>query len=129
MRRVYHHYKKWEDFKAGMYSRSLDEELDLKKAIEFTGNHDAYGLAMKEVVEKWKFSCEHNLTNLNINRKAWLGHAACSFKMKLPEYIVRSAWGLLTEPQRILANAQADKWIEYWEANILKKQNRQLSLW
>jgi hypothetical protein len=104
------------------------EPMLLKLAIEFTGNHVQYAKAMYEVIKTWKYSCEHFLTNKTINRKAWLGHAACSFKHNLPEYIVREAWGKLTDEQRILANLQAEKTIIHYE-QIKTKPNNQLQLW
>jgi hypothetical protein len=100
----------------------------LKIAIEFTGNHTEYGKAMLEVAKKWRYSCENFLSNKSINRKAWLGHAACSFKHNLPEYIVREAWGKLTDIQRYLANLEAEKTIIHWETNKNKPSN-QLQLW
>jgi hypothetical protein len=55
------------------------------------------------------------LTDLSINRKAWIGHAACAMAMKIPEDVIREAWGHLTDEQRRLANAQADDAIATWE--------------
>jgi hypothetical protein len=68
-------------------------ELDnFSNIVAFTGNYIEYGKAMKLVTENWHYSCEHNLSNLSINRKAWLGHAACCFQHGYPEYLVRQAW-------------------------------------
>lgn len=125
MKQIYHHYTKWEDYKFGMYRRvgKKEEQELLKVAIEFTGDHIRYGEAMQEVVEKWVLSSEHNLTDMNINQRAWVGHAAACFKMNLPEYIVRMAWGYLTKDQQDKANNMADKAIEIWkkkqQGNIL----------
>jgi hypothetical protein len=87
----------------------------LKWAIEFTGDHKKYGRFMMRVANEWKYSCEHNLTNLTQNRQAWIGHAACALANECPEDIIRQAWGYLTEEQQRLANHQADLAIEYWE--------------
>lgn len=132
MKQVYHHYLSWEDYKAGMWRKvSKDEEPELLKlAIEFTGNHLHYGNAMLRVIKEWKFSCEHNLTNLSINRKAWIGHAACALEKNLPEYIVRSAWSMLTDEQRFLANRQADNAIsKYFDSDNKEIVRMQLSIW
>ncbi len=75
---------------------------------------------MGRVVDEWKNSCEHNLTNKTQNRKAWIGHAACALAFNCPEDIVREAWGYLTEKQQIAANCKAVNAIEYWEENYGK---------
>jgi hypothetical protein len=75
---------------------------------------------MKRVVNEWKYSCEHNLSDMTQNRKAWLGHAACALALLCPEDIVRSAWGFLTRTQQSKANWQAEKNINIWES----KQNK-----
>jgi len=71
---------------------------------------------MVKVVEQWKHSCEHNLSNLEQNRKAWIGHAACALAFQCPEDIIRQAWGYLTKEQQILANNEAEKAIKLWES-------------
>lgn len=125
IKQIYHPYSKWECGKNGMWEDVLgsksEELIDL--AVKFTSNHILYGEAMKKVIYSWKYSCENFLTDKNINRKAWLGHAACSLELKLPENIVRIAWKKLTEEQRILANKQAEKYINEWELNYLYKIN------
>ena len=135
IKQIWHHYQLWEDFKAGMWRkepRENEAEL-LKIAIEFTGDHIKYGAAMMEVINTWKYSCEHNLSNLSINRKAWIGHAACAYKMNLPEYIVREAWGRLSDLQRYMANKMADNSIIEWERAYIARKSKpksfQLSLW
>lgn len=75
---------------------------------------------MMRVADEWKYSCEHNLTALQ-NRRAWIGHAACALAFKCPEYIVRRAWGFLTESQRDSANNEADKAIKHWEEKYAKE--------
>jgi len=116
VKRIYHPYWTWEDFKNGMWNKvSKEQEPEmLKTAIEFTGDHEKYGQAMKRVINEWPVSCENNLTDLSTNRKAWIGHAACCLEIGIPEYIIRSAWGKLTDEQRILANKQADYYINQW---------------
>lgn len=131
MKRIYHDYRRWEDFKNGMWRNVSKREREklLPIAIEFTGDHEKYGAAMMEVTRKWKYSCEHNLTDNSLNKKAWVGHAACSLKMNLPEFVVRMAWKLLTDEQRYLANNQADIAINIWTKKHLSKETGQLEIW
>jgi len=70
---------------------------------------------MQRVTVEWPNSCINALTDYNLNRKAWIGHAACALALRCPEDITRQAWGLLTNEQRILANHQADRAIQSWE--------------
>lgn len=123
LKQQYVPYWKWECYKSGMWSRvsKQDESGMLEKAIEFTGNHDAYGEAMRDVVFKWKNSMLNFLTNKSINRKAYVGHCAVFYKLQIPEYIVRMAWKKLSENQRILANIEAEKTIKIWEAIQLER--------
>lgn len=125
-KQIYHPYWKWEEVKANMWGSVCNRDSFLQKAIKFTGDHFLYGSWMKQVVEKWKFSCEHNLSQVSQNRQAWLGHAACAMSFQCPEDIVREAWWHLTDEQRTLANAQADKYIRQWE--VSQWQNGQLEL-
>jgi hypothetical protein len=132
MKQIYHKYEKWEDFKFGMWRKEskVYDETEIKKVIEFTGDHIIYGNAMLRVINEWPVSCEHNLTNLSINRKAWIGHAACCIENGWPEYLVRYAWGFLTEDQRNKANNQARiailKWEEVHEQKLKKNKFTQL---
>lgn len=133
MKQVYHHYEKWEDFKNGMWRKESKEyeESTLKNVVQFTGDHSLYGNAMLRVTLEWPITCEHNLTNKSINRKAWLGHAACCIEKNFPEYLVRQAWGMLAEEQRVKANQAADSAIKKWEYNHSLKDYKiiQLAIW
>lgn len=122
MKRVYHPYTEWEEMKFNMWGSVSDRELYLRKAIEFTSDHKLYGRFMLKVIDKWPLSCENALTDLSINRKAWIGHAACAMALGCPEDIVRKAWGFLTDEQQLLANKKAERAIKIWEYNYLKSK-------
>lgn len=112
---IWHPYWLWEEINYNMWGDVENKKQWLEKAIKFTGDHKLYGSWMFEVADNWKYSCEHHLTKLDTNRKAWIGHAATAFAIKCPEDIVRQAWGFLTEQQQIDANNQALNAIKYWE--------------
>lgn len=109
MKQVFYHHKEWEDYQAGVWRTVEKKEYDkyLEWAVDFTGDHERYGQAMLKVVRHWPKTTRHHLTNNSINQKAWIGHAACCFENYCPEYIVREAWGMLTEDQQIKANNAA----------------------
>lgn len=123
MKQKYHHYTKWEDYQNGMWRKVKreDEVKMLQTAIEFTGDHTRYGKSMQRVIKEWPIACEHNLTDFNINQKAFIGHCAVCLELGIPEYIVRSAWGKLTDEQRLLANKQAELAINKWHNEYFKK--------
>ena len=99
-----------------MWRKPDNREQMLADAVAFTGDHEAYGAAMRRVIREWPISCEHNLSNTTQNRKAWIGHAACALEKEFCEDVVRQAWGLLTDEQRRLANEQAAAAIKEWES-------------
>jgi hypothetical protein len=121
MKKIYHPYTEWEDFKAGMYDLTSDKKM-LKKAIIFTGNASLYGKWMIKVVDNWPVCCEQNLSDLLLSHNAWIGHAAACMAIKSPEEITRQAWAFLSENQQNEANAMAQKAIKYWH----EKQNKKI---
>jgi len=72
---------------------------------------------MMQVANEWKFSCENSLTNADVNHKAFIGHCAAAKALRLPEDIVRQAWGLLTNEQRQKADMAAERAINWWWDN------------
>jgi hypothetical protein len=114
--RVYKPYWEWEDFNNGMWRKvnKKEELIFLEKAIIFTGDHLRYGEAMKEVIDKWTNTMLNTLTNSSVNKRAFLGHCACSLAFNCPEYITRMAWKELTNMQRELADEVAQQHIDNW---------------
>lgn len=117
MKRIYHSYEKWEETKAGMWRKPCGEER--KQFIEncsvFMSNTAAFRAAMFRAIQEWPLSCENNLTAKNVNRQAWLGHAACCIAIGCPEEPTRAAWWTLTQRQRELADEAAAEAIAAWE--------------
>jgi len=128
MKRKFHNYQNWEDYQNGMYDnmQGRDRRIMLNKAITFTGNANLYGEWMLKVISDWPISCEHNLTDKNINQKAWIGHAATCMAIKCPEDVTRQAWGCLSQAQQEEANHQADLAIKAWHEKQDKKIHNQM---
>lgn len=112
---IWHPYWTWEEVKHNMWGDVQPKSQWLKKAIEFTSDYNLYGSWMIKVADQWKYSCEHNLTKTDINKKAWIGHAAVAMAIQCPEDIVREAWGYLTQEQQDMANMRAQEAINHWE--------------
>lgn len=119
MTRIYHRYELWEEVAAGMWRdvRESKKEKYIERARMFMSDDMIFGMYMRDVIEKWKYSCEHNLTDLNQNRVAWLGQAACALALRCPEDLTRAAWSLLTNEQQDKANKKAEFYIQQWERN------------
>ena len=120
--RVYHPYDKWEEVQHNMWGTVDDRAKYLSMAITFTGNHYLYGHFMKRVIEEWPISCENAFTDTALNKKAWLGHAACALAFGCPEDIVRQAWSMLNYEQQLLANEQAERYIRIWADRYAKSK-------
>jgi hypothetical protein len=117
LKRIYHHYEKWEDWRNGMYSVSptsmVNQLVDSAKNLLNTTS-EFYYIASK-VISDWTNSCEQNLTNRNRNRQAYIGQASCCFNSGTPENLTKLAWHQLSSTQQNEANAIADKIILKWE--------------
>ena len=112
---IWHPWWALEEVSSNMWGDVACKKTWLQIAILFTGDSELYGLWMKSVADKWKYSCEHNLTKTG-DKRPWIGHAAVALAIKCPEDIVREAWGYLSEDQQNKANAKAQEAIDYWRA-------------
>jgi hypothetical protein len=132
MKRIYHPYWFWEDYKNGLYDLEREyseQEIEqlTKNVKKFLSSNEFYDVGIK-VVSEWFFSCEQNLTNQSRNRQAWIGQASCCYKLGVPERITKSGWRLLSVYQQKKANMVADKVIQFWEVYHAKKISREKCL-
>ena len=122
MTQKYHHYKTWEDYVNGQYNVidfkkvSLVEQEDLiDKASKLLSNPDKFYRIAKQVVKNWPIATEQHLTNLNSNRRAWLGQASCCYECGCCEQLTKIGWHRLPGEYKDRANAVAEKVILEWE--------------
>lgn len=122
MKRVYHHYEKWEEIHAGMWRNipSSERSAMLDKAEILMKDTDQFLSAMQRAITEWTYSCEHHLTG-GFNRQAWIGHAGCCIAIASPEDVTREAWHRLTQEEQERANAAADQTIADWEVRYSQK--------
>ena len=123
MNRIYYPYWKWEEVKFNMWGDVDDKDIYYKRAFDLMCNCQLFGEWMNRVVVDWSFSCKHNLSNIEQNRRAWLGQAAVSYAIQCPEYITRAAWNQLSDLSRICANNQANISIKMWEEKCQNVQS------
>lgn len=116
-------YEIWEDYLNGMWRKVSPEEHAklLPIAVDFTGDCILYGQAMKEVVVAWPNAMLNALTNHSLNKRAFLGHCACCYKIQMPESVTRAAWWMLTDKQRQGADAVAQSVVDSWQISYLNK--------
>ena len=119
MERVYHTWDKWECYPAGFYEDKAPDGMAAREALEayrdFLRDTPRFADALDHVIVEWRHSCEHYLSNENMNRIAWLGQAAMCYATRVPSYY-RGGFNLLTEAEKERANATAlvalNRWLE-----------------
>jgi hypothetical protein len=122
-KQIYHPYHLWEDYKAGFYDNisGKNTELLISKVIELFSNPILTKKYMNMVIEQWQYSCEHNLTNLSINRIAYIGQSACCLYASIPSTITMQAWSKVDKKYRDIADQIAKETIEKWEQQQFNK--------
>ncbi len=114
--RIFHTFDKWECHKAGFYASTKEgmtsDQCELSYA-EFLSNDELFRKGLQGVLDNWKNSCEHYLTNKAMNRIAWLGQAAMCYSTGVPSKFC-GGFNLLTESQQEKANSIALEYLNIW---------------
>ena len=118
-KRVYHPWNKWEDYNFDFYNNCTgkDKEEKINKAIEMFNSREKTKECMFHVVDNWRFSMEHNLTNSSLNKIADIGQSACAYYERIPSTITMEAWNMLSEEVQNRSNTIAIEAIERWTIN------------
>lgn len=114
--RVFHTYDKWECYKAGFYNTTANGKTKAQCEQEYKElltNEQEFRDALDFIINNWKNSCEHYLTNSAMNRIAWLGQASLCHARKIPSEF-RSGFSLLTEDEQNKANTIALEYLNKW---------------
>lgn len=114
--RVFHTHDKWECVKAGFYSSTVEgktKEQCQHEYAAFLSDSEQFSEALVRVFEQWPNSCEHYLTNVAMNRIAWLGQAAMCIARGIPSHFC-SGFNLLTIEQQEQANEVALTALNGW---------------
>jgi len=121
MKRIYHTWDKWECYPAGFYDDRPQARKDAKKPeleaeyAAFLADSEKFRAALSGVLSSWRNSCEHYLSNENMNRVAWLGQAAACFAIGVPS-AYRGGFHLLSEDQQRMADSVALEALNIWLA-------------
>lgn len=114
--RIFHTYDKWENVEYNFYGTEHSKWSKLQcehKYKELMTDLVEFKDTLLSVVNEWKNSCEHNLTNRSLNRIAWLGQAAMSYKYNIP-CIYSSGFQLLSPEEQSNANIIALEILNSW---------------
>lgn len=117
--RIFHTYDKWECYKAGFYNTTMPgmNRQQCENAYrDFFTNLERFEDALQHIITEWKHSCEHYLTNVAMNRIAWLGQAAMCYATGIPSTF-RGGFYLLTDDQQQKANELALVYLNKWLVN------------
>lgn len=125
MKRIFHPWTKWEEVGHGMWRVISAEEKEkyANQAADLMRDCDKFESAMRLASNQWIFSCEHNLSDISINRKAWIGHAGCCLELGSPEDATRMGWWFLNQEEQDKANNAADRVILEWEDRQCQSEN------
>lgn len=116
--RKLHTWEKWECYPAGFYEnkpkdKNLTDEICRQMYADFLRDTPRFEVALNRVVTEWVNSCEHYLTNQNMNRIAWLGQASVCLETGVPSIFCGGFYNLSEQEQEI-ANATALKYLNLW---------------
>ena len=117
--RIYHPYWLWEDYKNG-FNENCSGEIKInykEKIIEMFNSEQKTLENMRNVINNWTYSCEHNLTNNSVNKIAYLGQCACCFYCGAPNTITMECWSMLTNEVKVRANKNAEQVLSEWKIN------------
>lgn len=125
--RIFHTFDKWECHKAGFYAskkEGMTEQECINEYALFLNDESRFRKALQGVIDNWKNSCEHYLTNKAMNRIAWLGQAAMCYDNGIPSKYC-SGYNLLTKEQQKIADSIALEYLNQW---MLKNGRAELEI-
>ena len=117
MKRVYHTWDKWECYPAGFYEDKAPNGMTNSEAVvaytEFLRDLPRFRAALARVLDEWRCSCEHYLSNENMNRIAWLGQAAMCIDTAIPACF-RAGYHGLSDAEKSAADGAALDALNQW---------------
>lgn len=115
-KRIFHTFDKWECHKAGFYQNTKEgmshEECEAEY-VRILTDQKLFASILEKVTSEWVYSCEHYLTNVAMNRIAWLGQAAVCYESGVPARY-SSAWSRIPKEDQEKANQTALNALNNW---------------
>ena len=122
--RIFHTWDKWECYPCGFYESSLKDKSHEECEqifIDILSNKEKFSSALDGLINNWKNSCEHYLSNKSMNRIAWLGQAAVCYYSGVPSRY-SSAWSKISEENRNKADEIALIYLNKWLSNNQREE-------
>lgn len=117
IQRIYHRWENWECYRAGFFNEHPPKGMTFdecqQRYADFLRDLATFKKAAYRIVDEWSNSCEHNLTNPNMNRIAWMGQAAMCIHTGISSKF-RGGFHLLTPEEQRAADQTALDVINYW---------------
>lgn len=117
IKKIWHPWTVWECYPAGFHSTVPPEgmnKLECQQAYaEFLSDLKKFRKGMEQVAKKWPRSCEHFLTNEQMNRIAWLGQSAMCISTGISSAFC-GGFKLLSPQKQKAANKEAAKFLTRW---------------
>lgn len=115
LKKIYHEWQLWEDYKYGFYDNNNDKILITNKVIHMFSSEKLTEKYMGRVINEWKYSCEQNLTNESMNKIAYIGQAAACLYCGASNLTTMYSWKFLTNEIRDRSDKIASKKILEWK--------------
>ena len=117
IQRIYHRWEQWEDYPAGFFNEQPPKGMTIEdcqqKYAEFLRDLKLFKKSAYRVIDEWPNATEHNLTNPNMNRIAWIGQSSVCIHYGIPAKY-RGGYHLLTDREQLLADSTALEVINFW---------------
>jgi len=122
----WHPWHLWEDHEHGFYNNiSGKKKRQIAEAVVVLfKDTPRLAAAMRAVAENWQYAMEHNLTNPNLNKIAYIGQCAACLEVGAPATVTMEMWSTLDASVRKAADASALSVLKDWE----QRTNNQLCL-
>lgn len=117
IKRIYHPWDKWECYRHNFYggvSEDFERDNTLELYASLLRDPVKFETALNTIISTWKYSCEHNLSHEGMNRVAYLGQASCALVYRVPNHMSMSGYNLLTDEEKVAADALAQKYLDLW---------------
>ena len=126
--RFFSHYENWECWKLGYWSGGDCGYANQDASALLLSDGEAFHAAAAQVVASWPVSAAVHLSDVSVNRRAWVGQTACFVATGNCQECTKKAWATLHKEQQSKANKIADKVIRQWvlENESCRKQSGQL---
>ena len=120
---AFSHYSNWECVQAGYWNGFGCKHDQSQMSVDVLTNR--FADSIKTVLLLRPCSSAVHLSNLGINRRAWLGQTACFLECGNCADCTIEAWFTLTTLEQNIANEIASHWIASWIAVNSKKETCQ----